>query len=106
MNYIQADINRIRLISFDHDLLGLFLIMIIVLINIISYLHFDLGQGGDPPRPAEVDLRWKAARGWKDTVRLQHPEGVYPPLGPQTEGRYADLRQDPHRQDYHLGGGA
>ena len=39
------------------------------------------GQGGYPPRPAEVDLRWQAARGRTHVVRLQHPEGVYPSLG-------------------------
>merc|ERR1719341_943076 len=36
---------------------------------------------GNPPRPAEVDLRRQAAGGWQDSVRLQHPEGVHPPLG-------------------------
>merc|ERR1712107_673141 len=34
----------------------------------------DSGQGGHPPRPAEVDLRWQAARGRQDPLRLQHPE--------------------------------
>ena len=43
------------------------------------------GQGGNPPRPAEVDLRRQAAGGWQDSVRLQHPEGVHPPPRPQTE---------------------
>merc|ERR1712130_78977 len=32
----------------------------------------DPGQGGHPPGPAEVDLRWQAAGGRKDPVRLQH----------------------------------
>merc|ERR1712047_171265 len=40
----------------------------------------DPGQGGYPPGPAEVDLRWQAARGRKDPLRLQHPEGVHPHL--------------------------
>merc|ERR1711936_1064885 len=66
----------------------------------------DSGQGRHSPRPAEVDLRWKAARGWKDSLRLQHPEGVHSPSCPQTQGRYADLRQDPHRQDHHPRGRA
>merc|ERR1712211_7021 len=48
------------------------------------------------PRPAEVDLRWQAARGRKDPLRLQHPEGVHSPPCPPSQGRYADLRQDPH----------
>ena len=46
-------------------------------------LGFILGQGGNPPRPAEADLRWQAAGGWQDPVRLQHPEGVHPPPGKQ-----------------------
>merc|ERR1712047_104744 len=54
-----------------------------------------------PPGPAEVDLRWQAARGRKDPLRLQHPEGVHPPPCPPSQGRYADLRQDPHWQDHH-----
>merc|ERR1719402_105102 len=37
----------------------------------------DPGQGGHPPGPAEADLRWQAARGWQDSVRLQHPEGEH-----------------------------
>merc|ERR1712179_694471 len=32
----------------------------------------DPGQGGHPPGPAEVDLRWQAAGRWKDSLRLQH----------------------------------
>merc|ERR1739848_598265 len=54
-------------------------------------------QGGNPPRSAEVDLRWQAARGRKNSLRLQHPEGEHPPPCAQTQGRHADLRQDPHR---------
>merc|ERR1712107_127362 len=61
----------------------------------------DPGQGGHPPGPAEVDLRWQAAGGRKDPLRLQHPEGVHPPPCPPSQGRYADLRQDPHWQDHH-----
>merc|ERR1712004_777230 len=61
----------------------------------------DPGQGGHPPRPAEVDLRWQAAGGRKDPLRLQHPEGVHPSPCPSSQGRYADLRQDPHWQDHH-----
>merc|ERR1712018_744101 len=61
----------------------------------------DPGQGGHPPGPAEVDLRWQAAGGRKDPVRLQHPEGVHPPSRSPSQGRYADLREDPHREDHH-----
>merc|ERR1711870_43395 len=61
----------------------------------------DPGQGGHPPGPAEVDLRWQAARGRKDPLRLQHPEGVHSPPCPPSQGRYADLRQDPDWQDQH-----
>ena len=43
------------------------------------------GQGGNSSRPAEADLRRQAAGGRQDLVRLQHPEGVYPPSRPQTE---------------------
>merc|ERR1711963_223681 len=66
----------------------------------------DPGQGGHPPRPAEADLCWKAAGRWKNSFRLQHPEGVHPPSCPETERRYADLRQDTDREDHHPGGGA
>merc|ERR1712004_818698 len=59
------------------------------------------GQGGHPPGPAEVDLRWQAAGGRKDPLRLQHPEGVHSPPCPPSQGRYADLRQDPHWQGHH-----
>merc|ERR1712154_573348 len=55
-------------------------------------------QGGNPPRSAEVDLRWQAAGGRKNSLRLQHPEGEHPPPCAQTERRHADLRQDPHRK--------
>merc|ERR1711992_72163 len=47
----------------------------------------DPGQGGNPPRPAEADLRRQAAGGWKDSFRLQHPEGEHPPSCAQTERR-------------------
>ena len=51
-------------------------------------LNFNIpGQGGNPPRPAEVDLCWKTAGRWEDLVRLQHPEGVHSSPGPQTQGR-------------------
>merc|ERR1711955_173256 len=55
---------------------------------------------GIPP-DQQVDLRWQAARGRKDPVRLQHPEGVHPPSRSPSQGRYADLREDPHREDHH-----
>merc|ERR1712107_498424 len=47
----------------------------------------DSGQGGHPPRPAEVDLRWQAARVRQDPLRLQHPEGVHPPPCSPSQGR-------------------
>ena len=37
----------------------------------------------NPPRSAAPYLRRQAARGWPHSCRLQHPEGVYSPLGPQ-----------------------
>merc|ERR1711988_1372253 len=64
------------------------------------------GQGRHSPRSAEVDLRWQAAGGWQDSLRLQHPEGVYPSPRSQAQGRYADLRQDPHWEDHHPRGRA
>ncbi len=33
------------------------------------------GQGRNSSRSAEIDLRWKAAGGWKNSIRLQYPEG-------------------------------
>merc|ERR1711913_258258 len=61
----------------------------------------DPGQGGNPPRSAEVDLRRKTAGGRKNSLRLQHPEGEHSPSGSQTQGRHADLRQDLDWQDHH-----
>merc|ERR1712014_118711 len=61
----------------------------------------DPGQGRNSTRSAETHLRWKAARGWKNSLRLQHPEGIYPPSRPQTQRWYADLRQDSHWKDHH-----
>merc|ERR1712108_109172 len=46
------------------------------------------------PGPAEVDLRWQAARRRKDPLRLQHPEGVHPSSRSPSQGRHADLRED------------
>ena len=52
--------------------------------NKLFLILFFSGQGGHPPRPAEADLCWQAAGGWKNSLWLQHPEGVYPPPGSQT----------------------
>ncbi|KAI9002173.1 ubiquitin family-domain-containing protein [Hyaloraphidium curvatum] len=61
----------------------------------------DPGQGGHPSGPAAPDLRRQAARGRPHARRLQHPEGVDPaPCAPSARW-YADLCQDPHRQDHH-----
>merc|ERR1712107_578766 len=54
----------------------------------------DPGQGGNPPGPAEVDLRWQAAGGWQDSVRLQHPEGVHSSPCPQAEGRCQEEEEE------------
>ncbi|KAH8632123.1 hypothetical protein IG631_13806 [Alternaria alternata] len=48
----------------------------------------DPGQGGHSPGPTAPDLRRKATRGWPHSVRLQHPEGVNPPLGPPSPWWY------------------
>merc|ERR1711874_431383 len=56
---------------------------------------------GIPPRSAEVDLRWQAVGGRKNSLRLRHPEGEHSPPGSQTQGRHADLRQDLDWQDHH-----
>ena len=72
----------------------------------MQYFSNVLGQRGNPPRPTEVDLCWKAARRWQDLVGLQHPERVHSSSGPQTEGRNANLCQDSHWEDHHRGGGA
>ena len=42
-----------------------------------TYLSSKPGQGGNPPGPAAFDLRWQAAGGRQDPLRLQHPEGVH-----------------------------
>merc|ERR1712242_2479 len=47
----------------------------------------DPGQGRYSSRSAAIDLRWQAARGRPNLVRLQHPEGEHPPLGPPTSRR-------------------
>merc|ERR1712172_198628 len=49
---------------------------------------------GDSSRPAASDLRRQAVGGRPHAVRLQHPEGVHPPLGSPLARRYADLRED------------
>merc|ERR1712126_118718 len=41
----------------------------------------------ESPRPAEIDLCWKAIGGWKNSFRLQHPEGKHSPSCAQTERR-------------------
>merc|ERR1712106_1295714 len=64
----------------------------------------DPGQGGNPPRSAEVDLRRKTAGRWSHSVRLQHPEGEHSSSCTPSQGRYADLCQDPHWRDNHSGG--
>merc|ERR1712113_527698 len=55
---------------------------------------------GIPP-DQQVDLRRKTAGGRKNSLRLQHPEGEHSSPGSQTQGRHADLRQDPDWQDHH-----
>ena len=55
------------------------------------------GQGRNSSRSAEIDLRWKAAGGWKNSVRLQYPEGIYSSPCSKAQGRYADFRQDLNR---------
>ena len=62
------------------------------------------GQGRNSSRSAEIDLRWKAAGGWENSVRLQYSEGIYSSPCSQTQRRYADLRQDLDRKDNHPGG--
>merc|ERR1712146_432109 len=42
-------------------------------------------QGRNPTRPAETHLRWKAARGRQNPLRLQHPEGVHSPSCVETQ---------------------
>merc|ERR1711963_542352 len=54
----------------------------------------DPRQGGNSPGPAEVDLRWQAAGGWQDFVRLQHPEGVHSSPCPQAEGRCQEEEEE------------
>ena len=44
-------------------------------------VNLKSGQGGNPSGPAASDLCWQAARGWKNSLGLQHPEGVNPSLG-------------------------
>ena len=45
-------------------------------------------QGRHPARPAALDLCGQAARGWQNSVRLQHSKGVYPsPCTETTRGR-------------------
>jgi hypothetical protein len=47
-----------------------------------------------------------ACRSKMDSISLglQHPEGVYPSSGLTSPQRHADLCQDPHREDHHIGG--
>merc|ERR1712179_784589 len=66
----------------------------------------DPGQGRHSPRSAEVDLRRQTAGRRTHTIRLQHPERVHTPSCAASPRRYADLREDPDRQDHHTRGGA
>ena len=58
-------------------------------------------EGIPPDQQRRTYLCWKAARGWPHLVQIQHPERVHSSPGFEIEGRYADLRKDPDRQDHH-----
>ena len=75
-------------------------------LNILLYVLFTLGQGRNSARSAEAHLRREAARGRKNPLGLQYPEGEHPTPRPETPRRDADLRQDTYRQDHHPRGGA
>ena len=61
----------------------------------ISFISdFQPRQGGHPTRPAAPDLRRQAARGRPHTFRLQHPEGVDPPLGPAPARRCQEAQEE------------
>merc|ERR1712223_1492043 len=46
----------------------------------------DSGQGRNPSRSAEVDLRRQATRGWPYPVGLQHSEGIHLAFGSPSQG--------------------
>merc|ERR1711915_291845 len=48
----------------------------------------DPGQGRHSSGSAAFDLRWQAARGWSDSLRLQHPERVDAPSRPASQRRH------------------
>ena len=58
---------------------------------------------GIPPDQQRLIFRWQAARGWKDSVRLQHPKGIHPSPCTASPWRHANLCQDVDRQDHHFG---
>ena len=73
--------------------------------HVLEFCLIILGQGRDSSWPTKADLCWEAAGGRADSLRLQHPEGVHPPPGAQTErwshraltpypGPEVQLRQD------------
>ena len=41
---------------------------IISIVSVDPKMSLFLGQGGNSPRPAEIDLRWQAAGGWQDPL--------------------------------------
>ena len=43
---------------------------------------------------AAVNLCWQTARRWPHIIGLQHSKGVHPPLGVESEGRHANIRQN------------
>jgi hypothetical protein len=69
-----------------------------LIIFLLPALSLNLSLAAAPYFPLACRSKWTLFLG------LQHPEGVYPSSGLTSPRRHADLHQDPHREDYHIGG--
>jgi hypothetical protein len=56
----------------------------------------SLNSGETTTLGVESTICWQAARGWSYPCWLQHLEGVHPSPSAASQGRHADLRQNPH----------
>merc|ERR1712062_942897 len=64
----------------------------------------DPGQRRNSSGSTTFDLRRKTIGRWPNLVRLQYSKRVHSSLGPEVEGRNANLRQDLDRKNHHFGG--
>merc|ERR1712062_752202 len=59
------------------------------------------GQRRNSSGSTTFDLCRKTIGRWPHIVRLQYPKRIHSSLGPEVEGRYANLRQDFDRKNHY-----